>query len=375
MDVRGPWSQRLVLPVAVLSLVVSGVALTLSARASRTPVAVAGSGALDAELTRRFTAGIELLGAATDMVRAGGVHTLESVLRDAPSRQPTVTAVLAGFIRQRTTPRPVGEQRAPDETDQRGPADAGSAGHDDASRRPAVDVQAALTVLARRDPAWDRPGDRLDLSGAVLTGASWRDAQLSGVLLTGARLDGADLRGARLDGADLTAASLVGTTLDRATLRDAVLVRADLTDARINLSMLDGAILTRAKLSGAGLDGSGLFGAVLVGADLRGARLDATNLAEANLTDADLSDAYLGYVTAPGADLTRARLVGSNLIDIDLTEALLTGTNFNGALLHGARLGDSRVTADQISCAQLSARTLLPVAMAVPTAPARTCAD
>jgi uncharacterized protein YjbI with pentapeptide repeats len=355
VNVRTIW-RRPVPPVSVLALGLSVVALALAATALYFSAGRQGDD-LARDASRRFAAAVELLGSPSDTVRASGVFALESVLREAPAEQPIVTAVLTAFVRQYAT----------------APAERSTV--DDAARHPAVDVQAALTVLGRRDVRWDRPGERLDLSGAVLAGASWRDARLAGVILTGARLDGADLRGATLDGADLSGADLTGADLDRASMRGTTLTRANLTNARINLAILDRATLSGAQMPGAGLDGTGLVGATMVGVNLRGARLDATNLSAANLTDADLSEAYLGYVTAPGADLTRARLVGSNLIDIDLTEAQLAGTNLNRALLHGATLNRTRVTADQISCAVLSDRTLLPAAMVVPSRPAPTCAD
>jgi uncharacterized protein YjbI with pentapeptide repeats len=353
VNVRTAWQRSSPL-VAAVALVLSGVALGLAAQARNVPADPSGP---ETPVSQRFAAAVELLGSPSETVRAAGVYALEGLLRDVPAEQPTATTVLAAFLRQHATAGPATVR-------------AGTAG-----RRPAVDVQAALTVLGRRDVTRDRPGDRLDLAGVVLTGASWPDAQLAGAILTGARLDGVNLRGARLDGADLSGADLTGANLDRTTMRNATLTRADLREARSNLATLDGATLSQANLAGAGLDGTGLAGAVLVGADLRGARLDATNLSRANLTDANASEAYLGYVTAIGADLTGARLVGSNLIDIDLSNAQLAGTNLNRALLHGATLNDTRVTADQISCAELSDRTRLPAAMPVPTGPAPSCAD
>jgi len=86
-------------------------------------------------------------------------------------------------------------------------------------------------------------------------------ADLSGAYLRGADLGGADLGGAYLGGADLRGADLSGAYLGGADLRGAYLSGAD----------LGGADLRGADLSGAYLGGADLRGADLRGADLRGA--------------------------------------------------------------------------------------------------------
>jgi uncharacterized protein YjbI with pentapeptide repeats len=133
----------------------------------------------------------------------------------------------------------------------------------------AADVQAAVTVLGRRElpPDGLRP---LDLVQVDL-----RRMQLGGANLQGAQLDGANLQGARLGGANLQDAQLGG---------------ANLQDAQLGGVNLQGARLDGAKLGGAGLNAADLRGAVLAGADLRTARLDG----------ADLFGAELDSVTLPG---------------------------------------------------------------------------
>ncbi len=80
-------------------------------------------------------------------------------------------------------------------------------------------------------------------------------------------------------GADLSGAVLRGADLSGADLRGAVLRGADLS----------GAVLRDADLSGADLRGADLRGAVLSGAVLRGADLRGAVLSDAVLRDADLS--------------------------------------------------------------------------------------
>ena len=159
----------------------------------------------------RYAKAIELLGSQEIDVRIGGIYALERVIRDSPEDHPTVMEVLIAFIRENSK-----EQWPPRGPDGRVPG-----------RWTRPDVQAAVTVVGRRDAERDIPGQLIDLWGANLTAAYLR---------------GADLRGATLRYADLTGAYLRGATLAGADLRDAILVDA---------KHLDGADLT-----GAGLDGA-----------------------------------------------------------------------------------------------------------------------
>ena len=104
------------------------------------------------------------------------------------------------------------------------------------------DVQAAVTVVGRRDVKRDIR--RIDLDrGANLTGAT-----LTGAALTGAALIGAALTGAALGRADLTGATLTGADLTGAALTCADLTYADLTCADLTYADLSGATLTGAGL-------------------------------------------------------------------------------------------------------------------------------
>jgi uncharacterized protein YjbI with pentapeptide repeats len=151
------------------------------------------------------------------------------------------------------------------------------------------DVQAAITVVGRRNQEHDISGNRLDLTGASLTGANLIEARLHR-----ANLSGADLSGASLDSADFSEAFLLGADLSRAALSLANLSGAILLGA--NLSRAD---LSLADLSGAGLTGANLSGANLGDAFLTGATLIRANLSGANLRDADLSRAILSDALWP----------------------------------------------------------------------------
>ena len=140
-------------------------------------------------MTDRCTKAIEQLGSDKLDVRTGGIYALERVARDSARDHPTVMEVLTAFIREHS------HEKWP-------PSDHPASRGQEPSTRP--DVQAALTVVGRRDP--DHDIQSIDLARAHLVGAT-----LVGATLDGAGLDGADLFGATLTRADLTDATLTPT--------------------------------------------------------------------------------------------------------------------------------------------------------------------
>ena len=155
---------------------------------------------------------IEQLGSDKLDVRIGGIYALERIALDSAKDHPTVMAVLTAFIREHSHepwPRSDADQPVQEST------------------RPGV--QAAVTVVGRRDPQHDILV--IDLAGARLTRAD---------------LGAADFGDALLVGADLTGANLGRATLTRANLADARLGGADLVHADLGAAVLAGANLTRA---------------------------------------------------------------------------------------------------------------------------------
>jgi membrane protein implicated in regulation of membrane protease activity len=207
------------------------------------------------QVTDRYTKAIEQLGSDKLDVRIGGIYALERIARDSPRDHPTVMEVLTAFIREHShEPWP--------------PPDTGSP---EQQRLTRPDVQAAVTVVGRRDA-------KRDIQPAYLFHAS---LDLNHATLTSADLIRADLTRANLFRADLTGTNLAG---------------ADLTDAN-----LGGANLTRAHLGGVTLAGAHLGGATLADADLIGADLTDANLTRADLTGADLIRANLARANLTGA--------------------------------------------------------------------------
>jgi hypothetical protein len=163
------------------------------------------------QVTERFTRAIDQLGHAELDVRLGGIYALERIANDSPDDRTTIAEVLTAFVRSHAPwpPRLAGQYRAEVPIEQVPELQV---------RAP--DVQAALTVLGRRQPApW--PRGSLDL-------------------------DGTDLRKARLEYADLQAASLLN-----ANLQEAILDRANLQWAILDNANLQGAHLEGAQLQDA----------------------------------------------------------------------------------------------------------------------------
>ncbi|MFI0451934.1 pentapeptide repeat-containing protein [Actinomadura sp. 6N118] len=297
---RHQWLNSLGILFGVLfaagSLVASGLALRTAQedlRTSQENVRIAR----ESQLTDRYAKTLEPLTSDNTTIRLAAIHALDRLLADSQRDRAAITAVLAGFIRDRD-PAPTTKDK-------------------DLPLEPSVDITAALTTLANNP----HPVPPLDLHGI----------RTPFMRLGNARFNKADLSGANLDGADLDGAHLIG-----AHLRD-----ADLGNAHLRGAHLGDANLDRADLHGAHLYGADLHGAVLIGADLIGAYLDGAHLRDADLRDAhligaDLRDAHLIGADLRGADLRQADLRGADLRQADLRGADLRQADLRGADLRGA---------------------------------------
>ena len=161
----------------------------------------------DGQVTDRITKAVGQLGDRKVDVRLGGIYALERIAVDSPKRDhPTVMEVLTAFVREHSriqlTAGPAPDD-APPEAWVRVPP-------------PATDIQAALTVVGRRNPKRDIR--RIDLRGASLRGADLYRARLRDTLLGGADLTGADLRKADLRKTDLRDTVLTGANFEDALL-------------------------------------------------------------------------------------------------------------------------------------------------------------
>lgn len=175
-------------------------------------------------------------------------------------------------------------------------------------------------------PSWNRwrrekPNTKPDLSGA----------DLSGAFLRGANLSETDLRGTRLIRADLIGASFRNANLCKADFVSATLLTADFSGAD-----LSDANLYQADLRGANLYAANLDRAYLREANLRGANFFQTKLRETILFEANLNDAHLRR-----ADLTGAELSGASCLRTDFEGATLADCNVYGISAWDVELKDA----------------------------------
>ncbi len=255
-------------------------------------------------IAERFTRSIEQLGNKEETIRIGGIYALERIANDSPRDGWTIVEVLSSFIR--------GKQNIK--------------GQDLTAKVPTIrtDIQAALTVIKRRQTDLEDDNKYLDLSltnlcEANLVAAHLNRAQLNNSILVKADLSQANLNFANLSNtnlseANLPAVKLISANLVQANLNNANLSAADLHEANLNKANLSDAILDGAKLTNTSLGNANLNGAILIGANLRGATLSKANLTKADLSGADLYQANLSSTNLNKTDLRKVKNL--NIIQI-----------------------------------------------------------
>ena len=249
---------------------------------------------------------------------------------------------------------------------------------------PQAKTTEALELLLRSVPEWNRyrkehPDEavefnkrdfrELDLSGADLSGASFKAANFSGtnlgkVSFRDAKLNGANFAGADLRETDLSNADISGASLVRADISGAILEGANLSMTDLNHANLKGAILTQSRLNCANLNECDMREAHLSRADLSGVALSMANVGDADLHDtkldeadligADLHDVDLHEANLHEADLRDANLHHANLHEADLSEADLSEADLSDADLSEANFGEARLRWTNLKGANLS---------------------
>jgi hypothetical protein len=222
----------------------------------------------------RFVKAIEQLGNDKLNIRLGGIYGLEQLARDSPSEHPTAYEILETFVRDNA---PLGKGMC------------AIPGTTIAPDVPPADIQAAISVISRRDRKNEASDRVVDLSESCLLLTNFADDQFPGISLVGSDLRIAYLVSSHLAGADLLYTNLKEANLEQADLRGANLRQSNLAGALLSGSQLDGAFLQNADLSGADLRGADLTGADLT-ADPSAKVPRGTNLTGANLSGANLAD-------------------------------------------------------------------------------------
>jgi hypothetical protein len=249
----------------------------------------------EGQVTDRFSKAVEHLGSDKIDVRLGGIYSLERLARDSPKDQPMIIEILSAFVRtqapadgpQCVMPELVGS------TDNKLPLGGPHWNFSGPLPKTEVDVQAAVTVLGRRDPHHD----------------AGTDPDLINSCLPGVRFTGSFV------GANFFRSKLAQTVFYHVDLRCALFVDADLSQANL---MTD-------KLNRAWLDGIKAKEALFVNADMR-----STDLTSADLQSAVLAGANLSGADLEGATLTDARLHGGKvLFDVVRADANFSGVHYS----------------------------------------------
>ena len=304
-------------------------------------------------ITEKFIGGIAQLGHDKVETRTGAIYFLEKIAQDFPQEHWTIMQILTAFVRENAPILPERKIQKPEDF----------MGLDFGRNRERVrrqqpgnyslpfeyfqlrtDIQAALTVIGRRNFHQDRENQKLDL----------RNTDIRRVDLAGAKLKGVDLRGSDLSGADLREVDLSEANLDGAKLIASILYKANLFKASLRRVNLSRSNLNLANLSGSSLRSANLSGSSLRSANLQGANLYKANLQQATLKAANLSGAKLFLVNLQGAKLGKTNLRSAGLIAANLQGANLNGANLQGANLNAAKLQKTDIYFGNLSQASLT---------------------
>lgn len=247
------WPTVLTAITALLSAVAASLSVYVSSRANDQTIRLTEQG----QVTQRYTTAIDQIGQRGDdflQTRLGGIYALERLARDSPVDQPTIVEVLSAYVRTTAPARTNGTC-------------AGQPAH------PLPDVEAALTVLGRRNPAADGPAV-VDLNntclGGVRIGGVGTLAHFARAKLTAVDMTGADVSWADFAEADLGAANLGGARFEMAHFAGTRFNGADLRDVTLLYSVV-GRPFAGARFEQAKIDSHTWDSLVFLHADLEGA--------------------------------------------------------------------------------------------------------
>jgi hypothetical protein len=192
----------------------------------------------EGQITERFTRATDQLGSDSLMTRLGGIYALERIARDSEDDHWPVMEVLTAYVRENarlSDPPPTRFER---------------------NFRAPTDIQAVITVIARRDPERKKKG--LEPWGLDLSGTDLRDIEMEAGFFEGANFYQADLKHANLRKANLQGARFMFAQLQQARCSDANFQRAylgyaELSEASLYKSQFDGATLDWTRLEGVDL--------------------------------------------------------------------------------------------------------------------------
>jgi hypothetical protein len=176
----------------------------------------------------RYDKALKDLRSSNSSARVQGLYELEDIAHEAPSFAWKVTLSIAAYLQDRARGEP--------------------------TLRPHLTVEAALTVLGRRDHKSDR--GPVTTGPVAADGITLRSTDLSGTDLRGIDFTDATLPQARFTNADLRTAHFKNTTLSQARFTNANLRTAHFKNTTLSQARFTGADLRTADFTGAQLDGT-----------------------------------------------------------------------------------------------------------------------
>lgn len=322
-------------------------------------------------ITERFTKAIEQLGATRETeaptasgpmrretrpaleIRLGAIYALERIAQDSLRDHWMIMETLQAYIRHN---RPVVEDDEDDNGEVHAP--------------PREDVQAALTVIARRTARGrdyeKKHGLLVDWSQLNACGAKLSRSIQSPDNFHMARFSGIELREANLSNSVFTHANLRNADLYKSDLSQSDLAYAKMSDSALILANFDSSSMPYVNMDNASGMEATFRGANLGLASIRAVSFGGSDFCNANLTGANFSPVEPKKSPHPtfnvsflneskfcssrldAADFTAAKLVGA-----DFRRAGLTHTRFKGADLSGAKFEGATIEATDFTDANL----------------------
>ena len=179
-------------------------------------------------LTDRFTKSVDLIGSDSTSTVVGGVFALEQIAQEEPEiYHNVIMEILTGFIREQAH---FSYKELQTEVKEAG------SGKD--YQEPKADIQAALTVIGRRNNIDLENGKRWYLWRTNLRSMNFTDGNFDNFNfyscnLINAKMNGTSLKGTILISAVLIEARLIGAILDATILQDTIFSHADFHNATI----------------------------------------------------------------------------------------------------------------------------------------------
>ena len=310
--------------------------------------------------TERYGRAIEQLGHDKIGIRIGGLFGLEALATDAPERfAETVYENLVAYLIEYTKPDPELAQKI----------EAAGRNNEDEDEplelvpvpvipKVGTDVQTVLKILFRKRGLFDThitaltdnnetlgDGERVpvvgvhlvdvDLSGAWLVGADFREATLTDTFFHNAAIINSNFRKATLTDASFHNAAIINSKFRKATLTDASFREATLTVTSFREAVLNGITFHEAKVKDsdfgtARITDAHFSGTIIINTHFAGARITNSRFAKADLA---------------GVDFIEATIIGTRFTDASITSSyfggvVFTHTSFNMATITDTSFGD-----------------------------------